>query len=113
MSKADDFALAFTNSIVVQTLELGVCIWKYKIMDKKYGYYVATRQMTADEYLNCGCVYPKLDGKGRITALSDAILYAKDRIRWAKVYMGYSNADKVDVTVLNGPIMVVPLDTTC
>jgi hypothetical protein len=111
MTKADDFALAFTKSIVVQTLEFGVCIWKYKIKDSKYGYYVATRQMTAEEYLDCGCCYPKLDSKGRITAMSDAIKWAKDRINWAKVYIGYCvDAPKYDVVVLNGPITVFPIN---
>ena len=108
MSKLDDLALALSKSIVVLTLDLGVAVWKYRISKNKYGYYVATRQMTEEEFLNCGCVYPKVDSKGRITALADAINYAQDRLNWVRKYIERCTSAKVVVLVLNGPIAVYP-----
>ena len=91
---------------IVMTLEHNVSIWKYPISGNKFGYYVATQEMTAAEAINSGCTFPRLDSHGRITSLQDAILWAQDRVQWVRQYVAQSSKPQPRVVVLNGPVLV-------
>jgi len=103
----DDLALALTESVVVQHFSHGIAVWKYKIDKSKFGYYVATRQMTKEQFMKSGCCYPRLDSKGRITSFADALEWARDREWWVEKFISSTNAKKPRVEVLNGSIVVL------
>lgn len=106
MSKEDDLAIALAGSVVVQTFKYGVSIWKYRISKSKYGYYVATRKMELDEWEASGCVYPKVDSKGRITSFAGALAFTADRLAHIERCIEMCTNPNPTILVLNGAIAV-------